>query len=135
MKALKEAAEIHGYWHDKRKHRGPEWSACIPFHQEIKHKVERDEAVSEIYASMIKRGFTLHVESLRQYIKRHIGQPRTKWANQYTTTNKCKRGHDWTDNNTGWTNSVGRNTVRYCKYCQRRRVNGKSRGLLEKAQR
>jgi len=104
-------------------------SACTPYHEEIRAYIEQGYSIAAIHRGLQNLGYPHTAEAVRQYVKTTIGiRPPRQHGNQYTATNRCKHGHEWTAESTGWVRSPTRGTYRYCKTCERRRKRARRQG-------
>ena len=116
-----EAAHAFGKWTrpDMEKFRR---SVYAPYLSEIRDLVKAGETVAKIHREVNTRyNLNYNVETLRHFVWwkcKDVMPKDRRWGNQYTNTGKCKRGHDWTEENERytWDSSRGK-LVRYCRTC------------------
>ena len=93
-------------------------SACAPYHEEIRAHIKQGYSIAAIHRGLQRLGYPHSLEAVYHYVHKLGIRPGP--ANQYTMTNRCKQGHEWTEENTGWVRNHGKR-VRYCKTCEHAR--------------
>ena len=102
----------------------PSWTSPTArlWHDRIAELLDTGIPVTEAHAAMAKEGYPLSYESVVRYVRKYFPVENRRWGNQYTKTKRCKRGHEWTEENTAWTwDSTKWKQVRYCRICERAR--------------
>lgn len=93
-------------------------SKAAEWHDIIEAFVDYGLNKADTYRELVKLGYSGHRTSVDAYIRFYFPYVATYRRNQYTNSNQCKRGHEWTEYYVQFNRDTGRPFKR-CKICDK----------------
>lgn len=97
-------------------------SKAAEWHDIIETFVDHGLNISDTYRELVELGYDGHRTAVGTYIKVYFPHVATYRRNQYTNSNRCKNGHEWTEYYLQFNRDTGR-PFRRCKICDKVRRN------------